>query len=332
VVSITSAPGIENCFWPVAKSQRDLVKIVDDSVSAIATADETLSKRRRLRIKHGAEYLALRGLVGFLHILPLDLASWSMGLAWRLIAPHLKRHERALRHLARAYPDKSDAQLEAIAREMWMQLGRTFAESLMIERISRAGRIDDRTGALLDSLKDGGRGIVFVSLHTGNWELAITPTIVRQIKAAGIYQRMKNPKVDDYVALARRDRYPRGLFAKGTVAARRLLRVVREGGSVAMLADLRDRRGVLVPFFGQPAPSSTFPALLCRSSEAVLVAARTIRSGGVHFRIEVQEVKVPRTDDREADIAEATRRIHALFEQWVREHPEQWMWAHRRWG
>src|SRR5258708_7854697 len=42
------------------KSQRDLVRIVDDSVSAIATADETLSKRRRLRIKYGAEYFALR--------------------------------------------------------------------------------------------------------------------------------------------------------------------------------------------------------------------------------------------------------------------------------
>ncbi|MDQ0392946.1 lysophospholipid acyltransferase family protein [Labrys monachus] len=295
-------------------------------------ADETSSGRRWRWLKYTAEYGALRALIGLLHLMPLDFASWLMGVVWRSVAPRLKRHERALRHLAMAYPEKSPAEIEAIAREMWMQLGRTFAENLMLKRLYRAGRIDDRTGPVLDSLKGAGKGIVFVSLHIGNWELVITPAAARGIKAAGIYQRIKNPKVDDYVSRARRDRYPRGLYPKGADVARKLMRVAREGGAVAILADLRDRRGISVPFFGHPAPSTSFPALLCRSSEAILVAARTVRTGGVHFMIEAQEIKVPRTADRDADIAEATRRIHALFEQWVREHPEQWMWAHRRWG
>ena len=185
-------------------------------------------------------------------------------------------------------------------------------------------------GALLDPLKRVGTGIVFVSLHTGNWEFAITPTVVRGIKAAGVYQRMKNPKVDDYVVFARRDRYPRDLFAKSATTGRILLRVVRQGGSVAMLADLRDRRGIFVPFFEQLAPTSTFPALLCRSSDATLVAARTVRTAGVGFRIEVQEVAVPRTVDRDAEAA--TRQVHALFEQWIGEHPELWTWSHPRRG
>jgi Kdo2-lipid IVA lauroyltransferase/acyltransferase len=305
---------------------------VDDSVSVAVDADENGSRRRWRRFKYAAEYTALRGLVGLLHLMPLDFASWLMGVIWRLIAPRLRRHERALRHLAAAYPEKNSVEIEKIARDMWMQLGRTFAESLMIERIVRAGRIDDRTGPLLDPLRGSGKGVVFVSLHTGNWELVITPAAARGIKAAGVYQRMKNPKVDDYVALARRDRYPRGLFPKGADIGRKLMRIVREGGSIALLADLRDRRGVMVPFFGLPAPSTTFPALLSRSSDAKLVAGRTVRTGGVHFRIDIQEIEVPHTADRDADITEATHRIHALFEQWVREHPEQWMWAHRRWG
>lgn len=288
--------------------------------------------RRLRRLKYALEYMALRGLVGVLHLLPLDFASWLMGIAWRLVAPRLKRHQRALRHLAAAYPDKNGAEIGRIAREMWMQLGRTFAESLMIERLLVANRIDDRTGPQLDAIKESGKGSVFVSIHTGNWELAITPTVTRGLKAAGVYQRMKNPKVDDYVVLARRDRYPRGLLPKGADVARKLMRIVREGGAVALLADLRDRRGVVVPFFGRPAPSTPFPALLARSSDAILVAARVVRTKGVHFFIETQIVDVPRTVDREADIAEATRRTHALFEKWIREHPEQWMWAHRRWG
>lgn len=289
-------------------------------------------RRKARRLKYALEYSALRALVGLLHLLPLDFASWLMGTIWRLIAPHLKRHERALRHLAAAYPDKSRADIDAIAAAMWMQLGRTFAESLMIERILRAGRIEDRSGADLDAVKASGKGIVFVSLHSGNWELVITPAAAHGIKAGGVYQRMKNPKVDDYVVLARRDRYPRGLFAKGADIARKLLRIVREGGAVALLADLRDRRGIIVPFFGRPAPSTPFPALLARSSGAALIAGRTIRTQGVHFIVETRIIEVPQTADRDADVEVATRRIHAQFEQWIREHPEQWMWAHRRWG
>ncbi|MFT4129585.1 lysophospholipid acyltransferase family protein [Labrys sp. (in: a-proteobacteria)] len=295
-------------------------------------ADEKGGRRRTRRIKYAFEYSALRALAGLLHILPIDFSSWVMGAIWRLVAPHLRRHERALRHLAAAYPEKSRAEIEAIARAMWMQLGRTFAEALISERIMRAGRIDDRTGTLLDTLKISGKGSVFVSMHTGNWELVIYPTLVRGIKAAGVYQRMKNPKVDDYIMLARRDRYARGLFAKGNDIARKLMRIVREGGSVALLADLRDRRGVVVPFFGRPAPTTPFPALLARSNDAVLLAARCVRTRGVHFYIETERIEVPHTADRDADIAEATRRIHVLFERWIREQPEQWMWAHRRWG
>jgi KDO2-lipid IV(A) lauroyltransferase len=110
------------------------------------------------------------------------------------------------------------------------------------------------------------------------------------------------------------------------------MRIAREGGAVSLMADLRDRGGISVPFFGRPAPSTTFPALLCRTSDAVLVAARVVRIGGARFFIDGKVVEIPRTEDRDADVAEGTRRIQALFEEWIREHPEQWMWAHRRWG
>lgn len=282
--------------------------------------------------KHAAEYLLLRGLVGLLHILPLDFGSWAMGSLWRLVAPRLRRHDRALRHLAAAYPTKSAAEIDTLARAMWMDLGRTFAESLMVDRIVKAGRVEDASGPLIEAVKASGKGVVFVSLHTGNWELVVIPTVTNGIKVAGVYQRMKNPKVDDYVALVRRDRYPRGLFVKGGDVGKKLLRIVRGGGAIALLADLRDRNGLSVPFFDRPAPSTTFPALLARGSDALLVAARVIRTHGVRFRIEAEILDIPRTDDRNADVDAATHLTHQLFEKWVREHPEQWMWAHRRWG
>jgi KDO2-lipid IV(A) lauroyltransferase len=42
-------------------------------------------------------------------------------------------------------------------------------------------------------------------------------------------------------------------------------------------------------------------------------------------------VEVPVTEDRDADVRVATENLQAKFEEFVREAPEQWMWAHRRW-
>lgn len=293
---------------------------------------EPTSKWRWRNARYAAEYLLLRVLVGLLNILPLDFGSWLMGAVWGFIAPRLRRHEIALRHLTAAYPAKTSDEIEGMARSMWTQLGRTFAESLMIERIVEAGRLEDCTGPLIRKVKASGKGVVFVSLHTGNWELVIIPTITGGIQAAGVYQSMKNPEVDRYVALMRRGRYPRGLFTKGAGTARKLMRIVREGGAVALLADLRETGGLLVPFFERLAPSTTFPASLARANNALLVAARVVRTRGVHFRIEAEVLQAPETADRDADVSEATRGIHSLFERWVREYPEQWMWAHLRWG
>ncbi len=278
------------------------------------------------------EYAAFR-LVGLLvAILPIEMASGLMGRLWRMAAPSMHRHPRALAHLSAAFPERSREDIEAIAADMWEGLGRTFAESFMIDRIVRAGRVSTDVQALLEAVRLDGRGAIFVSLHTGNFELGIVPTLEAGIKCAGVYQRIRNPFVDRYSVKMRRSRYPRGMFARDPHVGRLFLRIVRDGGAVAMLADLRDRRGVSVPFFARPAPSTPFPAFLARTTGAPIIIARVVRLPGVRFRIEAETYRVPVTGDREADVLEGTAAIQARFEAWIRENPSQWMWAHRRWG
>jgi lauroyl/myristoyl acyltransferase len=100
-------------------------------------ASKPAPKRRWLEAKYSAEYILLRAIVALLHILPLEFGSWLMGSMWRLIAPHLRRHEVAARHLAASHPRKSAHEIDLMARAMWMQLGRTFAESSWLSASSR---------------------------------------------------------------------------------------------------------------------------------------------------------------------------------------------------
>jgi KDO2-lipid IV(A) lauroyltransferase len=108
---------------------------------------------------------------------------------------------------------------------------------------------------------------------------------------------------------------------------------VRKGGRLGLVADLHDRQGLPVPFFGQPARSTMAPALIARRTGARIWLARCLRIGtSSRFEIDMKELKVPRTRDHAADIRAATAAMQAEFEAWIREAPEQFMWSNRRWS
>jgi KDO2-lipid IV(A) lauroyltransferase len=263
----------------------------------------------------------------------LEQSSRFSARLWCALAPHLYRHKRAMNHLAMAFPDKSEAECREIAMEMWSTLGATFAESFHLDQIAR------ETDRMAISASDSAakamaehHGLVMVSLHMGNWEINALAAQHQGLRLAGVYQRIKNPLVDEMIRALRVDYYPKGLFSKGHEAVKGLMRVVGEGDTVALLADVREGRGLAVPFFGRPAPSNPFPALLARGRKLPLVAARVLRQSAGRYTIHCELIDVPQTDNREADILAATTNIQSQFETWIRETPGQWMWGHRRWG
>ncbi len=281
-------------------------------------------------LKHRLEYGAIRAVAWLVARLPLETASNLSGSLWRRIAPRLKRHRRALTHLAAAFPEKSEAERERIANDMWEVLGRTFAETFYLPEIFASGRID---ASGLEELRDHiGKGMVICAAHQGNWEVASMGLVQIGANPSGLYQRVKNPFVDVFLRDMRAPYYPAGLFPKDPSTPMKLMRFLKRGGCMAMLADLRDGTGLKVPFFGRNAPTTPFPAMMARNLGLPIYAGRIVREPGVRFRLSVTRIEYPVTDDKEADILAATASIQAAFEASIREHPEQWMWAHQRWG
>jgi KDO2-lipid IV(A) lauroyltransferase len=286
----------------------------------------TFSKNLRFRL----EYFGFRLLEAAASALPLETASRSSGLAWRLIAPHLYRQERALRNLALAYPEMPLEERKRLAAAMWENLGRTFAESFHLRKIVADGRIRFEPDERFDEIARGGPFVV-CGLHLGNWEIVAYAGKRMGAPLTGVYQRLSNPFVDAETHKARAFLYEGGLLPKHPVMARTLLRKAQEGGYPAFLADLRDDRGAKVPFFKHLARSNTFPALLARTTGLPLYAGAAFREPNVRFTIRIEPVPIPHTNDRAADAIAATAALQAQFEAFIREAPEQWMWAHRRW-
>jgi KDO2-lipid IV(A) lauroyltransferase len=281
--------------------------------------------------RHRLEYIAFLLVALTARALPLEVASRCSGAIWRLVAPRLRRHKRALCNLAQAFPEKTPSEIEQIALGMWDNLGRTFAEFFHIDRIINSDRIQMESPEVFERLRQSLGGSVFCGLHMGNWEILSQAAIRIGWRPAGVYQRMTNPLVDRYVNAVRAPLYPGGLTEKSPQTARVLLRYARGGGCTAFLADQRESRGVMAAFFGRPASSTIFPALVARSVGAPLYVCRVKRLKGVQFSISVAEVLLPQTNDRDADIVVGTKGVQNAFEAMIREAPDQWMWAHRRW-
>ncbi|MGO8800675.1 MAG: lysophospholipid acyltransferase family protein [Roseiarcus sp.] len=283
------------------------------------------------RLRHRIEYIGFLAIAGVIRALPLETASRWSGAGWRLVAPRLHRHRRALDNLALAFPEKSPAEIRRMALGMWDNLGRTFAEFFHLDEIVNSDRIQFEGPELFEAVRARGGAMVACGLHMANWEITSQAALRAGARPAGVYQKITNPLVDSYINSVRAPFYPGGLMEKSSHTARALLRYAREGGCAAFLADQREGRGVDAILFGRPAPSATFPAQIARAAKVPLYVCRAKRINGVHFSLRFEPVAVPHTADREADVAEATRAIQATFERMIREAPEQWMWAHRRW-
>ncbi len=267
-----------------------------------------------------------------MRLIGIDAASALMGFFWRHFAPLNRRHLRADLHLAYAMPALTPDERRRILGNMWENLGRTAAETLILPRmIADRRRFEIDASALEPYRADIERGAIFASLHLGNWEFCGLGIRLAGFRVAAVYKPLKNPQAEEFLRAQREPIFDGGLFPRAATTALKLRTLARSGVAIGMLADLRDGTGIDMPFFGHTTKVASFPAVLARRLGVPLIAGRTIRTKGAHFRIEAVPIEIPKTDDAEADIDVATRTLHRLFEQWITEHPEQWMWAHRKW-
>jgi Kdo2-lipid IVA lauroyltransferase/acyltransferase len=282
----------------------------------------------RLRLEFAVVWL----MIVLARAMPLQLASWLSGNLWRLIAPHLSRQKRALANLELAFPEKSLGERKAIAAAMWENLGRTFAESFRIKTLTASDRIVFEPAEGFDQAAAGSKPFIVCGLHLGNWEILAHGGQRLGVSLIGVYQRLSNPHVEALMHGLREPLYQAGLTPKTPMAARVLLRAIKDGASPCFLADLRDDNGPFVPFFGQPARSTVFPALLARRTGVPLYAGAAFRRPGGRFSVRIMPISMPQTNNSAADALTATKALQRQFEAFIREAPEQWMWAHRKWG
>ena len=263
--------------------------------------------------------------------LPLAPGLWlgrRLGdLAWAALR---RRRRICLANLRRAFgPDLVPAELGRLGRRSFQHLGMNAVELCRLFFRPPAGvlaRVDLAGHEHLEAALRGGRGVLIVSAHYGNWELLPARIVQSGHPGAVVVRPLPHPILEAVASRMRR----RGGFdlIDKRHGLRAILSTLRAGAVVGLLLDQNASRheGVFVPFFGEPASTSKGLALIARRSGAAVVPAFIRRTGTGTHRVEVEPALPP-----VEDVAALTAMVNAAIERAIRRAPEQWLWVHRRW-
>ena len=280
-----------------------------------------------------------RSTFGVARALGPERSSAFGGWLARSFGPLLPAHRTAMANARESFPDKPAAEINAIVKSAWDNLGRVGAEYAHLgslvdydpENPNPAGRIEVDGLEQFLALRDDGRPGIIFSAHLANWELPAICAARYGLDATAVFRAPNDPATARVVHEVRRETMG-GLAAAGQGAAFVMQGVLERGGHLAMMVDQHFTRGVPVRFLGRPALANPILGKFARHFECPVHGVRVIRLPGHRFRIQLTPpLDLPRDPEGRIEVAGAMQAMTDVVEGWVREHPGQWLWMHRRW-
>jgi KDO2-lipid IV(A) lauroyltransferase len=289
------------------------------------------------KLRHIAEYLGVLLCLFLAKRLPLNCSeavATALGDLFFLLAR--KRKRIACDNVKRTGIATEKVEIERIVRASFRHMAILVVEALRAPEFFGSADLHEHvtfeiapeSQAFLD---DPGQGIICASAHIGNWELG--GFLLHRIKPILVVVRnMNNPYVDRLV----REKTHRGEFdttPKNGASGTRLIRVLKKGSMVGLLIDQYARRSpIMADFFGIPSATHTSPARLHISTKAPICIVFVMRRGPMKYTVSVlPPIKYEKTGDRDKDVRTIIETMNAELEKMIRRHPEQYLWAHRRW-
>ena len=275
-----------------------------------------------------------QALTGLLGLWPRELRlAVGRGLGSLAHALGIRRRV-ALENLAVAFPDRPEAERRRIARLAYQNLGASLVDffasrSLTPDAIDRLLVL--QRFEVFEALLAEGKGVVVAAAHLGSWELMAAACARRGIPL-NLVTRSLAGGVNRELVRARgryglREIPAHGAIAKGVAALQR-------GEVVVNLIDqnMLLKRGIFVDFFGRPACTTPATSLMAHRAGSPALVALAVNEPDGRVRLCIEgPFPLPQTGSWTQDLHDHTQTLSLAIEGYIRAHPEQWLWLHRRW-
>ncbi len=286
-----------------------------------------------MKVLYLIEYLLLRLVMALINIFPVKACGWfarRIGDIMFCFAPG--RRKIAFENLTLAFGiSKSPKELKKISLESFRHLAVCFVEFARIPKFKKVSARHVQFEGLehLDKAFARGRGLILVMSHLGPWEYLAFLAYLKNIPSAIIGRAIRNPYLYRYFIYLRRIINLQN--SDKDAGLRPVFSQLRQNHLVAIAIDQwAGNDGIWVDFFGQETNTTSLPARLAERTGCALVPAFCLRVKPGEYRIVMQpEVAIDKNDRNWAQ--STTTRLNHILEKKIREFPQQWIWAHKRW-
>lgn len=291
--------------------------------------------------KRKIKYPLLVGLVKLLifttRLFPRKLVLWFYGSLGSLAFSMLKKEQRkTINNIKIVYGDnKNDDEIRKMAREVFVHQAKNAADYIWTLKTKTREQwlkfVDIIGEEHLKKSYERGKGVICLINHTGSWEFsAITPSILGY-ETTAVSKALKDKRLNEMIIGFRKSRGLKNLSRGKTYPL--LLDALNSGDCLIIMIDQDTKvKSVFVDFLGKPAYTPIGAALLALDTEAAVVPMSMKRLPNNKHQFTIKpEIPITRSDDKNADLLENTKKFNKVIEEYVLDAGSQWVWMHERW-
>lgn len=257
-----------------------------------------------------------------------------------LFCPFIPATRTAFSNIKMIKPELKIGEVFNLIFKIWYNLGLfagefSYVYNMKNEDFNERIYCVEESKKLLEQIEKSGKGAILFSAHFSNWEMGLRYLTKFNFKLNVVFRKSNNEKIENIYINGLREKFGINMIAKGDVAAIKILRALKNKEVVIILADQRDDKGELIDFMGKDCYTNVSTAALALRAGVDIYGIRVIRKD-MKAKFELKCDKFINIDNYDSDnikenVVNITKNINDTIALWVKEHPEQWFWVHKRW-
>ena len=282
-------------------------------------------------IRYFIEFIIIKFVFFIFKILGYKLSSNFGAFIGKTFGPIFRKKKVILNNLKISNIGQNDKIRNRIIDDMWSNYGRIFSEYPFIKdfdnnKLSNYLNIEGQD--IIDELKKNNENVIFVSGHFNNFELMAMHLENSGIKLAAIYRPLNNFFLNKTMEEIRKNHICKIQIKKGKSGTREIVKLIKNGYSIALMIDQRVTEGILCKFFDREAFTTTIPAQTVKKYNLKVVPVYIERSKKYYFKVKIND---PIIFNNHLSIHDITYALNTKLENMIKKNPDQWIWSHNRW-